>query len=167
MLEECLECLEARTKSSESLKYEIIVVSDGSKDKTVQKSLEYSKKLGTDKFRVLELIKNRGKGGAVRLVIFFFNPQIQILLKSLSFNWAGNAKLTRSIPSFCWRWWCLKVFRLSKTRTKYPETRPKLGHRCNFNRFESSSWRRIQGEEKFLPNYFDARISRLSLVFCR
>jgi dolichyl-phosphate beta-glucosyltransferase len=66
MLEECLDYLEKKSKSS-SFTYEIIVVSDGSKDNTVKTSLEYSKKYGAEKFRVLELIKNRGKGGAVRL----------------------------------------------------------------------------------------------------
>lgn len=67
MLKECVEFLESRSRSSE-FKYEIIVVSDGSKDKTVEKAYAYSKSLGTDKFRVLELENNRGKGGAVRLV---------------------------------------------------------------------------------------------------
>ncbi|XP_018319897.1 dolichyl-phosphate beta-glucosyltransferase [Agrilus planipennis] len=66
MLDECLEFLELRSKSG-TFKYEIIVVSDGSKDKTVQVANEYCKKLGIDKFRTLELEKNRGKGGAVRL----------------------------------------------------------------------------------------------------
>lgn len=65
MLEECIEYLEERAKSN--FTYEVIVVSDGSKDKTVQVALEYSKKLTCNKFRVLELIENRGKGGAVRL----------------------------------------------------------------------------------------------------
>lgn len=66
MLEECLEYLKKRPSS---FKYEIIVVSDGSSDKTVPVAREYSKKYGTEVVRVLELIKNRGKGGAVRLGI--------------------------------------------------------------------------------------------------
>lgn len=65
MLEECMEYLEERAKSN--FTYEVIVVSDGSKDKTVKVALEYSKKFTCQKFRVLELIENRGKGGAVRL----------------------------------------------------------------------------------------------------
>ncbi|CAD6243155.1 GSCOCG00009666001-RA-CDS [Cotesia congregata] len=63
MLDECLEFLENRKKSG--LTYEVIVVSDGSTDKTVQVAQNYAKKYDT--LRVLELIENRGKGGAVRL----------------------------------------------------------------------------------------------------
>lgn len=68
MLEECLEFLEAKSKANKKFQYEIIVVSDGSRDSTVKKALEYSKRYSTEKFRVLGLIQNRGKGGAVRLV---------------------------------------------------------------------------------------------------
>lgn len=67
MLDECVEFLEDRCKSKD-FTYEIIVVSDGSVDGTVKKATEYCKKLGTEKFRILDLEKNRGKGGAVRLV---------------------------------------------------------------------------------------------------
>lgn len=66
MLDECIEFLESRKTAN--FKYEIIVVSDGSTDRTVEKANEYCKKMGTDKFRVLALETNRGKGGAVRLV---------------------------------------------------------------------------------------------------
>lgn len=68
MLDECTEFLEQRRNENPKFTYEIIVVSDGSKDKTVQTAMQYCKKLTTEKFRVLELIENRGKGGAVRLV---------------------------------------------------------------------------------------------------
>ncbi|XP_059051316.1 dolichyl-phosphate beta-glucosyltransferase [Achroia grisella] len=67
MLDETVEFLEQRLKEHPSYKYEIIVVSDGSRDKTVTVAESYVQKLGTDKLRCLELIKNRGKGGAVRL----------------------------------------------------------------------------------------------------
>ena len=33
--------------------------------------MKYVKKYGTDKIRVLEFVKNRGKGGAVRMVLTF------------------------------------------------------------------------------------------------
>ncbi|KAM7351538.1 dolichyl-phosphate beta-glucosyltransferase wollknaeuel [Cochliomyia hominivorax] len=66
MLDECLEFLEAKTKS-DNFSYEVIVVSDGSSDGTVALALKYSKKYSVNKVRVLELIENRGKGGAVRL----------------------------------------------------------------------------------------------------
>jgi len=64
MLDECLEYLEERSKSG--LTYEVIVVSDGSTDKTVDLAHCYASKYNT--LRVLNLKKNRGKGGAVRLV---------------------------------------------------------------------------------------------------
>lgn len=67
MLDECLEYLESRRKSEKSFSYEVIVVSDGSRDKTVQVAQKYSAKYGTDKVRVLSLVQNRGKGGAVRM----------------------------------------------------------------------------------------------------
>lgn len=70
MLDECLEFLEAKSKSN-NFTYEVIVVSDGSSDGTVALALKYSKKYTVNKVRVLELIENRGKGGAVRLVSLF------------------------------------------------------------------------------------------------
>ncbi|KAJ8727245.1 hypothetical protein PYW08_015642 [Mythimna loreyi] len=69
MLDEAIEFLESRVKEHPSYKYEIIVVSDGSRDKTVQVTEGYAIKYGSEKVRCLELIKNRGKGGAVRLGI--------------------------------------------------------------------------------------------------
>lgn len=66
MLDECLGYLQSRPSR---FKYEVIVVSDGSSDKTVQVAKEYTKKYGIDIVRVLELVTNRGKGGAVRLGI--------------------------------------------------------------------------------------------------
>lgn len=46
--------------------YEIIIVNDGSKDRTVQVALQFSKKHQLhDILRVVSLTENRGKGGAV------------------------------------------------------------------------------------------------------
>lgn len=71
MLDECFEFLENRvrdkSKSNHAFSYEVIVVSDGSKDKTVPVAQKYTSKYGSLKCRVLELQPNRGKGGAVRL----------------------------------------------------------------------------------------------------
>lgn len=68
MLDECISYLENKQKQSNNkFTYEIIVVDDGSSDKTSQIALEYSKKFTSDKLRVLTLKHNRGKGGAVRL----------------------------------------------------------------------------------------------------
>lgn len=68
MLDEALEYLEKRSQIDATFQYEVIVVSDGSRDSTVEVALQYSKKYTAEKVRVLKLIKNRGKGGAVRLV---------------------------------------------------------------------------------------------------
>ncbi len=46
--------------------WEIIIVDDGSKDKTTRLALELSKKI--KEIKVLTLAKNRGKGGAVMQV---------------------------------------------------------------------------------------------------
>ncbi|KAH8353058.1 hypothetical protein KR084_008632 [Drosophila pseudotakahashii] len=67
MLDECLAFLEQKSGGNPSFTYEVIVVSDGSQDATVAVALGYSKKHGAEKVRVLELIENRGKGGAVRM----------------------------------------------------------------------------------------------------
>ncbi|XP_070839046.1 dolichyl-phosphate beta-glucosyltransferase [Chaetodon trifascialis] len=67
MLDEAMEYLENRQKQHPSFTYEVIVVDDGSKDKTTEVALQYTRKYGADKVRVLTLVKNRGKGGAVRM----------------------------------------------------------------------------------------------------
>lgn len=68
MLNECLEYLENRAERDSTFQYEVIIVSDGSKDATVKLGYHYSQEYTTDKVRVLALATNRGKGGAVRLV---------------------------------------------------------------------------------------------------
>ena len=53
--------------SRESKGWEILVISDGSKDKTVETALRFARGLGesSTSIRVVSLLKNRGKGGAV------------------------------------------------------------------------------------------------------
>ncbi|XP_047464004.1 dolichyl-phosphate beta-glucosyltransferase [Mugil cephalus] len=70
MLEEAMEYLENRQKKNPSFTYEVIVVDDGSKDKTTEVALRYTRKYSADKVRVLTLVENRGKGGAVRMGTF-------------------------------------------------------------------------------------------------
>lgn len=67
MLDETLDYLENKKKNHPSFTYEIIVVDDGSKDGTSKVALEYVKKYGVHKMRLLTFEKNRGKGGAVRM----------------------------------------------------------------------------------------------------
>lgn len=68
MLDECLTYLIERSNKDSNFTFEIIVVDDGSRDKTSSVALKYSSKYSSDKIRVLTLVRNRGKGGAVRLV---------------------------------------------------------------------------------------------------
>ncbi|XP_062423084.1 dolichyl-phosphate beta-glucosyltransferase isoform X2 [Rhea pennata] len=70
MMDEALDYLEKRQRQDPSFTYEVIVVDDGSKDQTKKVALKYCKKYGSDKVRVLSLVKNRGKGGAVRMGVF-------------------------------------------------------------------------------------------------
>ena len=56
MLDEAIEYLEAQ-----AFEYEVIVVDDGSRDRTSAVVNEFSKKLGGDKIKLLKLAKNRGK----------------------------------------------------------------------------------------------------------
>lgn len=67
MMEEAMEYLEKRQKKNPSFTYEVIVVDDGSKDKTTEVAMGYTRKYGAEKVRVLTFVKNRGKGGAVRM----------------------------------------------------------------------------------------------------
>ncbi|CAN9501848.1 unnamed protein product [Ophioblennius macclurei] len=67
MLDEAMDYLESRQKQNPSFTYEVIVVDDGSKDKTTEVALRYTRKYSADKVRVLTLVQNRGKGGAVRM----------------------------------------------------------------------------------------------------
>ncbi|XP_061658901.1 dolichyl-phosphate beta-glucosyltransferase isoform X2 [Syngnathoides biaculeatus] len=67
MLNEAMAYLENRERGNAAFTYEVIVVDDGSKDKTTEVALRYTKKYSAEKVRVLTLVKNRGKGGAVRM----------------------------------------------------------------------------------------------------
>lgn len=68
MLDECLAYLEKRSERDATFKYEVIVVSNGSRDSTAYIGHRYSKRFSADKVRVLALRWNRGKGGGIRLV---------------------------------------------------------------------------------------------------
>lgn len=68
MMDEAMPFLEERAKSDPTFTYEVIIVNDGSRDGTSNVALKYVQRYGVDKVRLLEFIKNRGKGGAVRMV---------------------------------------------------------------------------------------------------
>ncbi|CAH6779065.1 dolichyl-phosphate beta-glucosyltransferase isoform X1 [Phodopus roborovskii] len=70
MMDEAMNYLEKRQKQDPKFTYEVIVVDDGSQDQTSKVALKYSQKYGSDKVRVLTLVQNRGKGGAVRMGVF-------------------------------------------------------------------------------------------------
>ncbi|XP_028353131.1 dolichyl-phosphate beta-glucosyltransferase isoform X2 [Physeter macrocephalus] len=57
-------------KQDPTFTYEVIVVDDGSKDETSKVAFKYCQKYGSDKVRVITLVKNRGKGGAIRMGVF-------------------------------------------------------------------------------------------------
>ena len=60
--------LHQRQVRDPTFQYEVIVVNDGSPDKTADEALKFVREHGTNKIRLLDLAKNRGKGGAVRMV---------------------------------------------------------------------------------------------------
>lgn len=60
--------LEGRQRKDPTFKYEVIIVNDGSPDGTSKETMKFVRKYGVEKVRLLEFAKNRGKGGAVRMV---------------------------------------------------------------------------------------------------
>jgi len=66
MMDETMAYLVDREQRDRDFTYEVIIVDDGSKDKTTQVGLEYSKRYTVDRVRVLRLATNQGKGGAVQ-----------------------------------------------------------------------------------------------------
>lgn len=68
MLEETLRYCRARRQRLRSFTFEIIVVDDGSSDRTSDCALDFATTANAPEIRVLTFEKNRGKGGAVTQV---------------------------------------------------------------------------------------------------
>lgn len=65
MLDETMAFLGKWQERFQDLTFEVVVVDDGSKDRTTEVALSYAETYGDDVLRVLKLGMNRGKGGAV------------------------------------------------------------------------------------------------------
>jgi dolichyl-phosphate beta-glucosyltransferase len=65
MLEDTMAYLTQRQQKQPNFTYEILIVDDGSRDRTVEVALDYARKHHNENIRVLILPANRGKGGAV------------------------------------------------------------------------------------------------------
>jgi dolichyl-phosphate beta-glucosyltransferase len=66
MLRETCAYIMDRQKHNPDFTYEIIIVNDGSKDRTPMIAEQYTQRFGSDIVRLLDLKVNQGKGGAVQ-----------------------------------------------------------------------------------------------------
>lgn len=58
--------LEGRHRADKAFTYEVVIVDDGSRDRTAEVAQGYAGKYGVDRVRLLRLPENQGKGGAVQ-----------------------------------------------------------------------------------------------------
>lgn len=71
MMEETITHLNNLKSKSKTFNFEVILVNDGSKDNTVEIATNFAVKNKIQNFKLLNLEKNRGKGGAVTQGILF------------------------------------------------------------------------------------------------
>lgn len=90
MLDECLEYLTTRQKKEASFTFEVLVVDDGSKDETCAVVAQYMDRYGADAVRCLKLARNRGKGGAVRMVRLCYVFDVASVLDIRSVFYCSN-----------------------------------------------------------------------------
>lgn len=76
MLKECLAYLNQRATESKEFTFEVIVVDDGSRDRTAEIAYSFSEKLTQGELHVLKLPKNVGKGGAIRFGVLSARGEI-------------------------------------------------------------------------------------------
>ncbi|CAD8137276.1 unnamed protein product [Paramecium pentaurelia] len=70
--------LEATFKHFNEYKYEIIIINDASKDKTLEIAKKYQ--INNQNFKIITYNRNRGKGGAVRLGMLAAVGEIQLMM---------------------------------------------------------------------------------------
>ncbi|KAF7061960.1 hypothetical protein CFC21_068611, partial [Triticum aestivum] len=79
-LTETLNYLKQRSSADKSFTYEVLIVDDGSTDRTSKVAFEYVKKHNIDNVRVLLLGRNHGKGEAVRKGMLHSRGQLLLML---------------------------------------------------------------------------------------
>ncbi|KAH7713109.1 dolichyl-phosphate beta-glucosyltransferase [Aphelenchoides avenae] len=99
MLDECLEYLEGRVRQEKQFTYEVIVVDDGSRDRTADIAFDYSAKYPV---HVLQLPKNVGKGGTVRNGVHCASGQFVLFADADgATKFADVEKLEREMRRLC------------------------------------------------------------------
>lgn len=115
MLDECIAYLMQRESEhpflyafefiSSDFTWEIIIVDDGSRDRTKEIGWEYAKRYNNPNIRVLVEYHNRGKGGAIRMVSppFLVNARVSAHVGAAIFSWQMRTEPRPSPKSRSWR----------------------------------------------------------------